>query len=211
MLHQAHSEFFLQKPSASVSRTGLVGLITGLLGGALGAFMLAWPPEVPPGTLNYPFTRSGFLIVQGVFFTHHIGLVILLVGLAVSGAAGVGRIVRGGMWLAVAGMVLLTLAELNAMRYVDWDTLKANQSPMGAVYGIACNAVGLGMIIAGVGVLRARVWSGWRRWMPLSIGIATFVELTPGMFGGYVIARLAITFWMLLFAALGFSLRAETA
>ena len=53
--------------------------------------------------------------------------------------------------------------------------------------------------------------SGWRRWTPLVVGIATFVELTPGMFGGFVIARLAIGFWLLLFAALGQSLRVEAA
>jgi hypothetical protein len=47
--------------------------------------------------------------------------------------------------------------------------------------------------------------------MPLVIGVATFVELTPGMFGGYVIARLAIGLSMLLFAALGWSVYKESA
>lgn len=47
--------------------------------------------------------------------------------------------------------------------------------------------------------------------MPLVIGIATCVELTPGMFGGFVIARLAIGNWMLLFGALGQALREEAA
>jgi len=42
--------------------------------------------------------------------------------------------------------------------------------------------------------------------MPLAIGIATFTVVIPGMFGGFVIARLAIGAWLLLFAALGWSL-----
>ncbi|ADU49340.1 hypothetical protein Intca_2839 [Intrasporangium calvum DSM 43043] len=53
------------------------------------------------------------------------------------------------------------------------------------------------------------VWPGRRRWTPLAIGIATFAVLTPGMFGGFVIARLAIGLWMLLFTALGWSLHIE--
>jgi hypothetical protein len=186
-------------------------MVAGLLGPPLAALMLLWPAQVAKGLLSYPFTRTGFLIVQTGFFVHHIGLVVLLIGFARSGAAGTGRIFRGAMWLAVIGMTLLSLAELNTMRYADWSTDKANAGAMGATYGIACNAIGLGLLVAGVGVLRARVWSGWRRFMPLIIGIATFVELTPGMFGGFVIARLAIGFWILLFAGLGHSLRAESA
>jgi len=41
------------------------------------------------------------------------------------------------------------------------------------------------------------------------IGVAQFVMLTPGMFGGFVVARLVIGAWMLMFAALGWSLYAE--
>jgi hypothetical protein len=171
--------------------------------------MLLWPASVDKGRLSYPFTHDGFLIAQAGFFLHHIGMVILLVGLARSGAAGRGWLMRAATWLSVAGMVALTLAELNTMRYADWAADLANAGAMGATYGIACNTIGLGLILAGVGVLRARIWTGWRRFLPLLIGVATFVELTPGMFGGFVIARLAIGFWILLFAGLGLSLRME--
>jgi hypothetical protein len=154
-------------------------------------------------------SRTGFLVAQTVFFVHHLGFVFLLCAHAASKPFGNGRLARGGAWLAVVGMVGLTLAELNAMRYADWDFQKANESAMGAVYGISCNLIGLGMLIAGVGVIRARVWTRWRRWMPLVVGIATFVELMSGMFGGFVIARLAIATWMLLLGALGMGLRIE--
>jgi hypothetical protein len=185
-------------------------MIAGLLGPPIAAVMLLWPAQTDRGLLSYPFTHDGFLVAQACFFAHHIGMVILLIGFARSGAFGSGWLVRAGAWLATVGMVLLTVAELNTMRYADWTAEKANAGAMGATYGIACNTIGLGLIIAGVGVARARAWSGWHRWMPLVIGIATFVELTPGMFGGFVIARLAIGFWIALFAALGASLRIES-
>jgi hypothetical protein len=193
----------------TLSMAGLFGLVTGLSGPVAAAVMLAWPPQIAPGPLSYPFTRNGFFVAQTIFFLHHIGLVIPLCALASSGAMGERRWARGGAWVAFAGMLMLTFAELNTMRFAEMDAAAANAGLPGATYGIATNLIGIGMLIAGAGVLRAHAWSGWRRWMPLAIGIATFVELTPGMFGGYVIARLAIGFWILLFAALGQALRTE--
>jgi hypothetical protein len=194
---------------SQLGKAGRIGVVTGAAGAAAAGIMLAWPAQSDRSLLIHPFTRNGFFVAQSLFFVHHIGLVITVVALARSGAVGSGKIVRGGAWLAVLGMTALTLAELNTMRYVDWDFEKANASAMGATYGVACNAIGVGMVIAAVGVVRARVWSGWRRWVPLAIGIATFVELTPGMFGGFVIARLAIGFWIVMFGVLGQALRAE--
>src|SRR5262245_27607978 len=102
-------------------------------------------------------------------------------------------------------------AELNCMLHPELTMERANAGSVGALYGISTNIMGLGFLIAGAGTLRAKIWSGWRRWMPLAIGIATFVELTPLVFAGFVWARLAIAFWFLLFAALGQSLRTEVA
>lgn len=129
--------------------------------------------------LRYPFSATGFLTVQAVFAVHHLGLVAGVVALALSGAVGRGLVARSGAWLLVAGTVMLTASELLTMRYVDWTSEAAN--------------AGL------VGVLRAKVWSGWRAWTPLVIGVAQFVILTPGMFGGFVVARLVIGAWMLMF------------
>ncbi|MBA3261079.1 MAG: hypothetical protein H0T69_01115 [Thermoleophilaceae bacterium] len=141
--------------------------------------------------------------MQGVFAVHHLGLVAGVVALALSGAVGRGGVGRSGAWLLVAGTVMLTASELLAMRYVGWTNEAANAGLMGAAYGISCTLMGVGAILAGIGVRRAKVWSGWRAWTPMVIGVAQFVMLTPGMFGGFVVARLVIGAWMLMFAALG--------
>ncbi|MBA3585825.1 MAG: hypothetical protein H0W36_15160 [Gemmatimonadetes bacterium] len=148
--------------------------------------------------------------MQGVFAVHHLGLVAGVVALALSGAVGRGGVGRSGAWLLVAGTVMLTASELLAMRYVGWTNEAANAGLMGAAYGISCTLMGVGAILAGIGVRRAKVWSGWRAWTPMVIGVAQFVMLTPGMFGGFVVARLVIGAWMLMFAALGWSLYAES-
>jgi len=189
-----------------LSLAGRVGLVAGLLGALSALVMLAWPPQVPREQVSYPFTTDGFIVLQGWFFVHHWGLVLVLAALTLSSAIGHGRTARLGGWLAVGGMVMLTLAELLTMRYADWDNEVANAGLMGAAYGVSCTVIGVGMVAAGIGVLRAGVWSGWQRWMPMAIGVAVFAVVTPAMFGGFVVARLGIGSWMLLFAALGWSL-----
>jgi hypothetical protein len=193
----------------SLRRCGLVCLLTGIVGGLAALALLAWPTNVDDDLLRHPFSDEGFLAVQAFFAVHHLGLVAGVVALALSGAVGRGRIARGGAWLLVVGTVLLTGSELLTMRYVDWTSEAANAGLMGAAYGISCTVMGVGAILAGVGVLRAGAWSGWRARTPLVIGVAQFVMLTPGMSGGFVLARLVIGAWMLMFAALGWSLYAE--
>jgi hypothetical protein len=194
----------------SQQRAGLIGLVTGLLGALSAVVMLLWPPQVAEQLVSYPFTTAGFYVAQAWFFIHHFGLMLVLVALALSGAVGNYRVGRWGAWTAVIGMVALALCELLAMRYADWPTAAANAGLMGNCYGIAVTVIGLGMLAVGIGVLRADVWHRWRRWTPLAIGIATFAVVTPGMFGGFVIARLAIGSWLLLFAALGWGLYVES-
>jgi hypothetical protein len=193
-----------------LSRAGLIGLVTGLLGALSAGVMLLWPPQVAEEVVSYPFTTAGFYFAQVWFFVHHFGLVLVVVALALSGAVGNGRLGRGGARAAVIGMVGLTVSELIAIRYADWPTDLANAGVMGTSYGISVTVIGLGMLAAGIGVLRAGAWHGWRRWTPLAIGIATFAVVTPGMFGGFVMARLAIGSWLLLLAALGWCLYVES-
>jgi hypothetical protein len=194
----------------ALRRAGLLCLVTGIVGGALAVLLLVWPTDVDDSLLRYPFSENGFLTVQVVFAVHHLGLVTGVVALALSGAVGPGKVARSGAWLLVAGTVLLTGSELLTMRYVDWSSDAANGGLMGAAYGISCTLMGLGAIAAGAGVLRTKAWSGWRAWTPMVIGVSQFVMLTPGMFSGFVIARIVIGTWMLMFAALGWSLYAES-
>ena len=192
-----------------LSRAGLIGLATGVLGALSALVLLFWPPQIAEGPVSYPFTSTGFLIAQAWFFVHRwTDRRPACPGLFQAPSATASS--RAGARLAIISMVLLTCTELLAMRYAEWDNDTANAGLMGTSYGIASTVVGVGMIVAGVGVLRAGVWSGWRRWTPLAIGVTVFAVLTPGMFGGFVMARLAIGFWMLTFAALGWSLIAES-
>lgn len=63
--------------------------------------------------------------------------------------------------------------------------------------------IGVGLIMAGVWVLRHGSWRGWPRFLPLALGIYVFVSLTPALSGPFVAGRIAIMGCMLLFALLG--------
>lgn len=65
---------------------------------------------------------------------------------------------------------------------------------------------GSGLIVARIAVVRAQRWAGWRRWLPLLLGVWVFVPMTPAMFSSFVLGRLAIGGWMGLFGLLGYAL-----
>lgn len=191
-------------------RLGAIGVITAVLGVASAGLMLSWSPQVPEEMLSYPFTPDGFRVIQLWFAVHHLGLIAVCVGFA--GAAGLGpnRLGRAGAILAVIGMVGLTGMEVYAREYAEWQTKAANESAMGAGYGITTSLVGLGLIVAGIAVLRTRRWRGPWRLVPLTIGVMHFAVVTPAIFSNiYVLARLAIVTWIALFGALGWALLRE--
>jgi hypothetical protein len=194
----------------AISTCGKVLFVTGILGALTVIPMLTWPIESPEGLVRYPFTLETFRAFQAWFFVHHIGLVVGAIGFAFSGAAGESRVGRIFAWVAVIGMLGLSGMELFTREFGELDMKAANTGAMGAGYGISTNLVGLGMLVSGVSVLRARIWSGWWRFTPLLVGITHFVLVTPAIFSnGWVIARLAIGTWMLLLGALGWGLLVE--
>ncbi|HUS29010.1 MAG TPA: hypothetical protein VMZ53_10875 [Kofleriaceae bacterium] len=173
--------------------------------------MIAWPAHSPRELLRYPFSPAEFQAVQTWFFVHHLAMVAVMLGFARSGAMGTGRIMRGAAWVAAIGVALLAVNELNAIRYAEWTLHTANAGALGAGYGISTNLVGLGTLVAGIGVLRAKRWTGWHRWVPLAIALVHFVGVTPALFSeSFVGARIAIVTWVALFGALGAALISET-
>lgn len=192
-----------------LTRAGQLGVVAGVLGALSAVVLLVWPAQVADNLVSYPLTPRGFYVAQAWFFVQHLGLVVVTAALAAR-AARTSRVAPIGAWIAVAGLVALSFTELLTMRYASWDDEAAYAGLMGTAYGLSVNLVGVGLLVAGVGVVRAGAWSGWRRWVPLAIGIATFAVVTPGMFAGFVVARLAIGSWMLLFAALGWGMVVES-
>lgn len=194
------------KNSSFVETAGilcLVGAIIGALGGIVTGFM---PSTVSPDMYSYPYTPTGFLVAQSVFMLNHVLLLAGILGLAYSGTVGSGLLGRAGVGVSVVGMAALTLCEIGAMTLAAAPYPSPGTDMMDVAYGIATILIGIGMTLAGVAVARADEWAGWRRYVTLVCGVAVFVVVLPGVFGPFLVARIVLTAWMLMFAALGWAL-----
>lgn len=190
----------------SVRRLGTWCLWAGILGAASGIFLTVVQPSVDEEMYSFPLTATGFTVIQAWFFVQHLGLILGLLGLWRSGAAGTSRLGRWGVVSSVAGMLMLSVTELVAISAAQDPYPSSRTDLLDVLYGISTIVVGVGLILAGVAITRAGKWSGWMRWLPLVTGIYVFAPMTPAIMGPFVIARIAITVWMLMFAALGWAL-----
>jgi hypothetical protein len=189
-----------------MARLGWVCVAAGVLGLASAILLLVVEPAVAPDRFSYPFTPGGFAAAQVWFFVHHFGLLAGLYGLWRSGAVGRSWFGRIGAWGAIAGMGLLTVAELVAISGAESAHPSPRTDVIESVYGVASILIGLSLVVAGLAVIRTGRWQGWGRVVPLILGVYVFVPLTPALFSSYVLARLAIGGWMLGFAFLGWAL-----
>ncbi|HVM35875.1 MAG TPA: hypothetical protein VM784_11085 [Actinomycetota bacterium] len=109
----------------------------------------------------------------------------------------------------MGGMVLLSIAELAAITAANADYPSARTDPLDALYGVSSMAVGAGLIMLGTAAIRTGRWTGWRRYVPLLLGLWVFVPMTPALFASFVLGRLTIGGWMALFGLLGYALLRE--
>ncbi|WP_020607254.1 hypothetical protein [Spirosoma spitsbergense] len=62
---------------------------------------------------------------------------------------------------------------------------------------------GLGMILVGIASLKANVWTGWKRYVPLSVGLFPFVFMFPFVILTGARPAAMIGFWGVAWIALG--------
>jgi multisubunit Na+/H+ antiporter MnhG subunit len=101
-----------------------------------------------------------------------IGQLLQLVGILGvwrSAAAG-GRLATSGLAATCVAFGLLVAAQL---------VEPFRPTFAGPLYAIAAPLLGAGMVAAGIAVIRAGRWSGWRRYAPLACGLYTFLVLLP--------------------------------
>ncbi|MGH3384973.1 MAG: hypothetical protein ACRDO1_10380 [Nocardioidaceae bacterium] len=189
-----------------VTRAGVVCVAAGILGAASGIVLALYPGQVSEDLLSYPLTAGGFTVIQIWFFVQHVGLLAGIAALTRAETLAEGRSARWGTGLAVSGMALLAVTELIAITARNSTYPGDGTGLLDALYGVSSLAVGVGLILAGIAVRRRGRWTGWRGLVVLVAGIFVFVPMTPALLGPFVLARLAITVWMLLFAALGYAL-----
>ncbi|MFL4472996.1 hypothetical protein ACIPVK_03240 [Paeniglutamicibacter sp. MACA_103] len=190
----------------SISRFGAIGL-AGAVASALSAIvLLAYPPQVAPEMFSYPFDAAGFTAVQVFFALQHAALVLLLIALLRSSAVGTSRLARWGTWISILGMGLVGIVELVAITAAHAVVGDSLYNLVSGLYAIPSLMLGVGMVLAGAGVLREKGWRGPARFLPLLAGVWVFAVLLPALAGTNMMGRIAIFLWMVIFAALGWVL-----
>jgi hypothetical protein len=193
--------------SSFVRTAGLLciaGALLGVVGGVVTAFIT---PGVPPTQYSYPFVPEALVLASIAYAVNHVLLLIGVLGVISAGAVGDRRWGRAGLWTAVVGWAALTLCEFGSIALADFARPTNQTNLLEAGYGVATFLIGVGLIIGGVAVVRAGVWSGWARWVALACGAGVFVLTIPGiMTDERVVMSLAIGAWMAMFVALGAAL-----
>jgi hypothetical protein len=180
---------------------GLVGLVQAIV-------LLAWPSPVDSDRYSSPFHPTGFTIAQLTFCAQHLTLVAGLwavLGIPVLRAKRVARI---GAIAALVGLVLLAVQELVAISAAHVSESSSRATLIDTLYSLPIFLTAIGCLMAGLS-RRGRPSRSVLGWLPTlltAIGVYAFVPLTPAIAGPEALGRIAIGGWMLLFAALGWTL-----
>ncbi len=120
---------------------------------------------------------------------------------------GRSRAGRLGPWFAIVGNLLLAGCELWSGAIVK----EAADSPVaglvGTAFGVASLVTIVGELIAGVAIVRAKVWQGLPAWMLLTSALVLLLLVTPANISGSNAFRMiALGLWSLTFIPLGIRL-----
>ena len=165
---------------------GVMTVVAGILGAASAIVIIAWPDQVSDQHYSYPFDATSYAVAQSWFAVQHLGLLAGLYGLARLAWSRSSRITRTGLALTLIGMVGLTVCELFAISAAHALVDTSQATAVDNSYGIPMVAIGLGLVVAGVGLARRPVLAGANRWLPLIMGGYVFVVMFPAVFGPMV-------------------------
>jgi len=176
-----------------VRSAGLWLILGALLGMGVGPAQAVFPVHNP---------SLGFTFRQVLVSLIHALVLLGIIGLVRSGAAGNGWLAKIGLGLALLGGALFIPAEL---------ILLGNNTLGNSLDGLCAVMMAVGFTLVGIPVIQAHRWHGWHRFTPLLAGLYIFLVLLPVLaiaHGGPSLFW-ALGGWSVPLLLLGVSLRAE--
>jgi hypothetical protein len=171
------------------STAGLVGVVGGLLW--LGALLAEYRFDLFTPRLDAPHITD-----QVVFVLAMLCYVVALLGLRSSDAAGHSRLGRIIVTLWAAGWVLVAVGAVTSLVAPTFKPAEI----LPAVGGLLTCVSGL---ITGILIVRAGVWRGWLRWVPLVVALYVLIVLFVPLFAGAEPSLLTEAGWAVGYAVLG--------
>lgn len=155
--------------------------------------------DIPTHQLSYPWWSEAAVLFYLLAAGSQLLLAAGVLGLRRSGVAGTGRSADLGLLAALAGTALIAVGDLATIplrhELVDsgWPRV------VEAIFAVGTVVSTLGFLVAGRATVRAGVWTDWRRFTPLAIGIWSvalvglqFTSLLPTGVGIYGLCFLAL-------------------
>lgn len=194
-------------PDARSRLIGGIGVVSGLVGASVGLVKVLYPASVQEDRYSYPFDAFGFTVENLVLSVQHLGPALLAWGLWHCGAAGRSTLARVGATATVASWIGFAAVKVFAVTARNEPLRSSLAETVDGLSGLAGTSIGLSTILLGIAVSRAGIWTTWVRYLPLTLGLFVFVAVIPSIFSGsFILARLAIIAWMMLWAVLGWAL-----
>lgn len=136
-----------------------------ILGGVMTLVLGTTDPLFPTPSYSLGFTVREILVVIS-----HALVLIGLIGLARSNAAGKSPLAKIGLGILLLGGALFIASEL---------ILMVNE-PLGSILdGICSILMAVGFTLTGIAVLLTRHWQGWHRFIPLLCGLVYLPRAHP--------------------------------
>ena len=181
----------------------IAGALTAMTANALSARA---DPAVAEDIISYPLSTGVFVVAQILFALTQAMMLMGVLGLVRAHAIGRTRLATIGAWLAVIGIGLTVPGELGFGIIASSETDSTSAMIVSTFFGLATLVGSLGLILAGIGAIRTRAWTSWRRFTPLIVGAYYFVVLLPVFIAVEVGNLWAITGWNICFILLGLAL-----
>jgi hypothetical protein len=151
---------------------GIVGATATATGGLVVQAVVQPATHVSHDRWSYPWSSAALIPISLLWALLHVFVFYGVLGFARSHLAGRGPSARLGATLALAGTPLLFVGELASIPIREQHTDDTGATIVGGIFAIAILLTAAGFLLAGISTLRARQWRDWRRFTPLSVGIA---------------------------------------
>jgi hypothetical protein len=191
-------------------RMGLAGVAGGMVlaVGAVATQVAQASTTVSDQAWSYPWSSGTSIATSAVWAAAQALLVIGLLGLRRSGAAGSSRAAGAGLWLALAGTALILAGHLGSIPVADQTVDDTGVQLVGGLFGLGTILTAAGLLLAGRATLRAGRWHGWRRLTPLVTGVSALALI--GLQFTKVLPT-AVAVYALCFVAIGLALSTRSA
>ena len=187
----------LRTYGAACAASGVLGVVAGLI-------TVLYDPAVPSDQWSYPFTTTTQWAVSVGLAITHVLTAVGFIGVLRARPYGESRAAGVTLCIAVAGFVLLSIAELLSGAIGGRDLDSTSATWVSTVFGVASLMTAVGGLVSGAVIVRTHRWAGIGAWMVLASGAVMLLLVTPANISGDLGFRTAaLILWSLTFVALG--------